>query len=71
MITRGATDRDSNRAQKIHGRIRSLVIGETSAKSDMSIIKFGAYNLEDVVSPHNNALVIRATVTNYDIARVH
>lgn len=58
-------------AQKAHGRIKSLVIGETYAKSDMPIIKFGADDLEDVVTPYNNALVIWAIIANYDIARLH
>lgn len=68
IIMRGAINEDSNMAQKAHGRTESLVISSIAIKSDMFIIKFKGDDLKGVVTPHNDALVIHSTITNYNIA---
>lgn len=35
-----------------------------------SVIKFGPIDLERVTIPHGDVLVIRVTITNYEVARV-
>lgn len=37
---------------------------------EIPIISFGTINLGDVATPHDDALVVRATIANYDVARV-
>lgn len=34
------------------------------------VLRFGPQDLEGVITPHNDALVIRATVTYYEVAQV-
>lgn len=34
------------------------------------VISFGPSDLEGVIAPHEDALVIRATIANYDVAWV-
>ncbi|XP_073064145.1 uncharacterized protein [Primulina eburnea] len=52
MISGDATDEDSGRARKAHGR------------------SFGSEDLRGVVTPHNDALVVTATIANYDVGRI-
>lgn len=35
-----------------------------------SVISFEPSNLEGVTIPHDNALVVRATIANYDVSNV-
>ncbi|XP_074576197.1 uncharacterized protein LOC141832624 [Curcuma longa] len=64
IIASGPTDGDSNRSRKAHGRRLEMYNVNTSRPS----INFGPQDLEGVTVPHNDALVIRATIVNYDVA---
>ncbi|XP_073120993.1 uncharacterized protein [Henckelia pumila] len=69
MISGGSTDGDSNRARK--SRSKREVLGIGARRLDPSpIITFGPGDLEGVCLPHNDALLIRARVANYDVRRV-
>ncbi|XP_075515931.1 uncharacterized protein LOC142550751 [Primulina tabacum] len=69
MITGGATDGDSGRARKAHGR-RLESLGLDLAHKDDPVIGFGPDDLKGVVAPHNDALLVTLTVANYDVARI-
>ncbi|XP_073025177.1 uncharacterized protein [Primulina eburnea] len=67
----GATDGDSGRARKAHGR--RLENFEVSRGADLPqdhVISFGPEELLGIVAPHNDALVVTATIANYDVARI-
>ncbi|XP_073024413.1 uncharacterized protein [Primulina eburnea] len=71
MISGDATDGDSGRARKAHGR--RLENFELSRGADLPqdhVISFGPDDLRGIVAPHNDALVVTATVANYDVARI-
>lgn len=51
-------------------RLKSYVLGTNYRVEEDPVISFEPTNLEGVTTPHEDALVIRATITNYDIARV-
>ncbi|XP_075507438.1 uncharacterized protein LOC142544263 [Primulina tabacum] len=71
MISGGATDGDSGRARKVHGRM--LENFEISRGADLPqdpVISFGPEDLRGIVAPHNDALVVTATIANYDVARI-
>ncbi|XP_073030754.1 uncharacterized protein [Primulina eburnea] len=68
MISGGSTDGDSNRAQKSRSR-RDCMEVEGMRKNE-AVISFGREDIKGVNLPHNDALVIQATVANYDIMRV-
>ncbi|XP_075479273.1 uncharacterized protein LOC142520159 [Primulina tabacum] len=68
MILGGSTDGDSNRARKSRNRRECLEV--EGARRNEAVISFGPENLTEVNLPHNDALVIQARVTNYDILRV-
>ncbi|XP_074579125.1 uncharacterized protein LOC141835651 [Curcuma longa] len=70
MITGGATDGDSNRARKAHSRQLEVCGVAGGSRGDGPIIGFGPQDLEGVETPHDDALVIKATIANYDISRV-
>ncbi|XP_073064080.1 uncharacterized protein [Primulina eburnea] len=67
MITGGATDRDSGRARKAPGRRLESLGLDLAPKAD-PIISFGPDDLKGIVAPHNDALLVTLTVTNYDVA---
>ncbi|XP_073030621.1 uncharacterized protein [Primulina eburnea] len=71
MISGGATDGDSGRARKTHGRrLENLEISKGEDLPQDPIIGFGPEDLRGVVTPHNDALVVTATIANYDVARI-
>ncbi|XP_075481101.1 uncharacterized protein LOC142521805 [Primulina tabacum] len=70
MISSGATDGDSGRARKAHGRRLESLGLDLPPKSDPTI-SFGPEDLKDVVAPHNDALLVTLTVANYDVARIY
>ncbi|XP_074560571.1 uncharacterized protein LOC141816725 [Curcuma longa] len=70
MIVGGATDEDSHRARKAHSRQLDVCGVSRSQPVDGPVISFGPQDLEGVEIPHDDALVVRATVANYDIGRV-
>ncbi|XP_073314713.1 uncharacterized protein [Primulina huaijiensis] len=71
MISGGATDEDSGRARKAHGRrLGSFEIYRGADLPQDPVISFGSDDLRGVVAPHNDALVVTATVASYDVARI-
>lgn len=69
MIFRSVTDGDSNRTWKRHSGSECMVVKATEVESCL-VIRFGPSDLKGVMTSHNDALVIQATVVNYDVARV-
>ncbi|XP_074561589.1 uncharacterized protein LOC141817864 [Curcuma longa] len=68
MISREATDGDSHQARKAHSR--SLETYGIEAGKNGPLIHFGPQDLAGVSTPHDDALIIRATIANYNVARV-
>ncbi|XP_073019473.1 uncharacterized protein [Primulina eburnea] len=71
MISGDATNGDYGQARKTHGR--KLENFEISMGADLPqdpVISFGPEDLRDVVTPHNDALVVTGTIANYDVARI-
>ncbi|XP_075515967.1 uncharacterized protein LOC142550801 [Primulina tabacum] len=69
MITGGATDGDSGRARKAHGRRLESLGLDLAPKADPTI-SFGPDDLKGIVTPHNDALLVTLIVANYDVARI-
>ncbi|XP_074559155.1 uncharacterized protein LOC141815099 [Curcuma longa] len=70
MITGGATDGDSNRTRKAYSRQLEVCGVAGGNQGTGPIIGFGPQDLEGVETPHDDALVIKATIANYEISRV-
>ncbi|PIN10856.1 hypothetical protein CDL12_16548 [Handroanthus impetiginosus] len=75
MISEGPTTGDSNRSRKAHARrgpakIPRLEVSAIEPGSIAPVIQFSSADLEGVDCPHQDALVITATVATYDVARV-
>ncbi|XP_074574021.1 uncharacterized protein LOC141830496 [Curcuma longa] len=70
MITGGATDGDSHRARKAHSRQLEVCGVGKGSREEGPILGFGPHDLEGVETPHDDALVVHATIANYNIARV-
>ncbi|XP_075474704.1 uncharacterized protein LOC142505554 [Primulina tabacum] len=71
MISGGAIDGDSGRARKAHGRrLENFEISRGADLPQDPVISFGPDDLRGIVAPHNDALVVTATVANYDVARI-
>ncbi|XP_075473356.1 uncharacterized protein LOC142504365 [Primulina tabacum] len=71
MILGGATDGDSGRAWKAHGRrMENFEISRGADLPQDPVISFGSENLRGIVAPHNDALVVTATIANYNVARI-
>ncbi|XP_073271557.1 uncharacterized protein [Primulina huaijiensis] len=71
MILGGITDGDSERARKAHGRrLDNFEISRGADLPQDPVISFGPEDLRGVVTPHNDALVVTATIANYDVARI-
>lgn len=69
MISGGATNRDSNRSRKCHSQEKCMVVN-TLNDWTRPILGFIPSDLEGVVTPHSNALVILALIANFDIGKV-
>ncbi|XP_073033854.1 uncharacterized protein [Primulina eburnea] len=70
MISGGPTDGDSNRARKTSSRrLTNTEITEVKTRTG-PLISFGPEDLVGLTDPHNDALVIRATIANYEVARI-
>ncbi|XP_073120218.1 uncharacterized protein [Henckelia pumila] len=70
MISGGPTDGDSNRARKMNSRkLVNMEIGNQIVHNDPTL-SFGPKDLKGISNNHNDALVIRAMVANYDVARI-
>ncbi|XP_073061831.1 uncharacterized protein [Primulina eburnea] len=71
MISGGATDGDSGRARKAHGRrLENFEISRGADLPQDPVISFGPEDLRGIVTPHNDALVVTSTIANYDVARI-
>ncbi|XP_073130850.1 uncharacterized protein [Henckelia pumila] len=70
MIFGGPTDGDSNRARKTSSRKLINMKIDNQAVNTGPTLSFGPEDLKRVSSNHNYALVIRAMVANYDVARI-
>ncbi|XP_073298465.1 uncharacterized protein [Primulina huaijiensis] len=71
MISGGATDGDSGRARKAHGRrLENFEISRDADLPQDHVISFGPEDLRGIVAPHNDVLVVTATIANYDVARI-
>ncbi|XP_073037441.1 uncharacterized protein [Primulina eburnea] len=71
MISGGATDGDSGRARKAHGRrLENFEISWGADLPQDPVISFGPDDLRGIVAPHNDALVVTATVANYNVTRI-
>ncbi|XP_073120837.1 uncharacterized protein [Henckelia pumila] len=70
MISGGPTDGDSNRARKTSSRkLVNMEIGNQIVHNGPTL-SFGSEDLKGISNNHNDALVIRAMVANYDVARI-
>ncbi|XP_075518812.1 uncharacterized protein LOC142552836 [Primulina tabacum] len=71
MISDGATYGGYGRARKAHGRrLENFGIYSGADLPQDPVISFGPKDLRGVVNPHNDALVVTATITNYDVAMI-
>ncbi|XP_073035360.1 uncharacterized protein [Primulina eburnea] len=71
MISGGATDGDSGRAGKARGRmLENFEIYRGADLPQDTVISFGPEDLRGIVAPHNDALVVTATIANYDVAKI-
>ncbi|XP_074588952.1 uncharacterized protein LOC141844874 [Curcuma longa] len=68
MIFGGSTDGDSHRTRRAH--CRSLETYGVEVCKTGPLIHFGPQDLAGVSTPHDDALVIRATIANYNVGRV-
>lgn len=67
---RGAMDGDSNRVRKAHILTRKLWSRHRAWSSGGPIISFGPTYLKSIATPHDDALVVQATIVDYDVALV-
>ncbi|KAI3445227.1 hypothetical protein Pfo_001892 [Paulownia fortunei] len=71
MIIGGPTDGDSNRARKAYARSTPGGSKEEVHKiNEGSVIQFVPHDMKGLQAPHNDVLVITATVANFDVARI-
>ncbi|XP_074561116.1 uncharacterized protein LOC141817345, partial [Curcuma longa] len=70
MIVGGAIEVDSYRTRKAGVRHPDVCEVSRGNSPKSPVIFFGPQDLDGVEAPHDDALVIRATVANYDIGRV-
>ncbi|XP_073017981.1 uncharacterized protein [Primulina eburnea] len=71
MISGGATDGDSGRAGKARGRrLENFEIYRGAYLPQDTVISFGPEDLRGIVAPHNDALVVTATIANCDVAKI-
>lgn len=63
MISGGDTYSDSNRVQKRYSHAKCMVVRALEVESGL-VLGFELDDLEGLVAPHNNTLVIRVTVAN-------
>lgn len=71
VLTGGPMNGDSNRARKSYARfMESLAIGGDRAIREAPQLRFGPGDMEGILFPYNDTLVIRATITNYEGTRV-
>lgn len=70
MISGGSTDGDSNWARKADcRRMTHMEVREKKVRAE-PLISFGPEDLFEILEPHNDALVVRAMIANYEVARI-
>ncbi|XP_042423459.1 uncharacterized protein LOC122011092 [Zingiber officinale] len=71
MISGGPTDGDSGRARKSHvRRLEVHSVGCSKEQAAGPAISFGPADLEGLELPHDDALIIKAIISNSRVARV-
>ncbi|XP_073049633.1 uncharacterized protein [Primulina eburnea] len=66
-----ATDGDSGRAGKARGRrLENFEIYRGADLPQDTVISFGPEELRGIMAPHNDALVVTATIANCDVAKI-
>ncbi|CAA0830753.1 Unknown protein, partial [Striga hermonthica] len=72
MIAGGPTDGDSHRERKRTYREKGVAneVAEVQVQKTSATLKFGADDVQGLVIPYNDALVITAEVASYDVQRV-
>ncbi|XP_073119193.1 uncharacterized protein [Henckelia pumila] len=71
MISGGATDGDSGRARKAHGRkLENFEVNSQLSCPNDPNINFGRKDIKDLVIPHNDPLLVTLTIANYDVSRI-
>ncbi|CAA0810854.1 Unknown protein, partial [Striga hermonthica] len=70
MISGGPTDGDSNNARREHAQAVKRKREEVGITAHMPVISFKEKDVEGVVLPHNDALVITAEVAGFNVKRV-
>lgn len=65
VISGGVTNRDSNRARKDYSQqLESHRVGSRQSYGEEPTLRFGPEDLEGVVTPHYDVLVLQTTITN-------
>ncbi|CAA0807106.1 Unknown protein, partial [Striga hermonthica] len=70
MIFGGPTDGDSNRARKAYARGRHGKIEMQQVEENGPVMNFGPANMGEVERPHNDALMITAQISGYEVQRI-
>lgn len=71
MILGEATDRDSNWERKAHNhQLESFGVDTERGQVEDPINSLGPTNLQGLATPHDDTLVIRATIVNYDVTQL-
>lgn len=70
VIVGGPTDRDSNRTSKAHSNFDTLAVNGPSVPCLGPQLTFNHDDLERVVFPRNDALVIWIVIANYEVTHV-
>ncbi|CAA0819824.1 Unknown protein, partial [Striga hermonthica] len=70
MIFGGSTDGDSNRARKAYARGRHGKVEVQQVDENGPVMNFGPADVGEVERPHNDALMITAQVSGYEVQRV-
>ncbi|XP_073066044.1 uncharacterized protein [Primulina eburnea] len=71
MISGDATDGDSGRARKTHGRrLENFEISRGGDLPQDPVISFVPEDLRGIVTPHNDALMVTDTISNYDVVMI-
>ncbi|CAA0832656.1 Unknown protein, partial [Striga hermonthica] len=70
MIFGGPTDGDSNRARKAYSRGRLGKIEVQQVEENGPVMNFGPADMGEVERPHNDALMITAQISGYEVQRI-
>ncbi|CAA0834278.1 Unknown protein, partial [Striga hermonthica] len=70
MIFGGPTDGDSNRARKAYARGHHRKIEVQQVEKNGPVMNFGPADMGEVERPHNDALMITAQISGYEVQRI-